>query len=117
MVIVDDRAKAFLEEVQRALAASRAEAGLPPVNAAPDLGNIAAAVREAGLRAFLNNITAATISSSVSCLKFLNSTSPVSICHGCFGSCHGCSVNVLDSTCPVLFCHGCFLLMSWLFPR
>ena len=65
MESVDDRATAFIAEVQRALAASRAEAGMPPV-ASPDLADVAAAVRESGFGAALNNITAAAISSSVS---------------------------------------------------
>ena len=74
---VGDRAAAFVAEVQRALAASRAEAGLPPAAAAADLAGIAEAVRGAGFTAALNNMTAAAISHSVSCFSIINSFYPI----------------------------------------
>jgi hypothetical protein len=67
MGIVDDRTSEYLEEIRRAMEASREEAGLPPSTpAAPSLEEIAAAVRESGLVGALNNIAATTISTSVS---------------------------------------------------
>jgi hypothetical protein len=72
MGIVDDRTAEYLAEIQRAMAASREEAGLPvSTTAAPSLEEIAAAVRESGLVGALNNIAATTISSSVSLYHFL----------------------------------------------
>jgi hypothetical protein len=67
MGIVDDRTSEYLEEIRRAMEASREEAGLPPsTTAAPSLEEIAAAVRESGLVGALNNIAATTISTTVS---------------------------------------------------
>jgi hypothetical protein len=67
MGIVDDRTSEYLAEIQRAMAASREEAGLPvSTTAAPSLEEIAAAVRESGLVGALNNIAATTISNTVS---------------------------------------------------
>ncbi len=67
MGIVDDRTSEYLAEIQRVMAASREEAGLPvSTTAAPSLAEIAAAVRESGLVGALNNIAATTISTSVS---------------------------------------------------
>ena len=66
MVVVDDRTSEFLEEVRRALEASRDEAGLPPAASSPGLADITAAVRDGGLSGALNNLTAATISTTVS---------------------------------------------------
>ncbi len=72
MGIVDDRTAEYLEEIRRAMAASREEAGLPPsTTAAPSLEEIGAAVRESGLVGALNNIAATTISTSVSLYNFL----------------------------------------------
>jgi hypothetical protein len=72
MGIVDDRTSEYLEEIRRAMEASREEAGLPPsTTAAPSLEEIAAAVRESGLVGALNNIAATTISTSVSLYHFL----------------------------------------------
>ncbi len=47
--IVDDRSSAFLEEVRKAMEASRQEAGMPAPTVAPSLADIAVAVRESGL--------------------------------------------------------------------
>ena len=58
MVVIDDKTKEFLEGVRRALEASRSEAGLPPAPSSPDLADLVAAV--------VNDLTAATISSTVS---------------------------------------------------
>ena len=67
MGIVDDRTAEYLEEIRRAMAASREEAGLPvSTTVAPSLEEIAAAVRESGLVGALNNIAATTISNTVS---------------------------------------------------
>jgi hypothetical protein len=63
--IVDDRAAAFLEEVRRAMEASRQEAGVPAPTVAPSLADVAAAVRESGLAGVLHNIAARTISHGV----------------------------------------------------
>ena len=63
--IVDDRSAAFLEEVRKAMEASRQEAGLPSPTVAPSLADVAAAVRESGLAGALNNIAARTISHGV----------------------------------------------------
>ncbi len=72
MGIVDDRTSEYLEEIRRAMEASREEAGLPPsTTAAPSLEEIAAAVRESGLVGALNNIAATTISTTVSLLIFI----------------------------------------------
>jgi hypothetical protein len=72
MGIVDDRTSEYLAEIQRAMGASREEAGLPvSTTAAPSLEEIAAAVRESGLVGALNNIAATTISTSVSWCLFL----------------------------------------------
>jgi hypothetical protein len=72
MGIVDDRTSEHLEEIRRAMEASKEEAGLPPsTTAAPSLEEIAAAVRESGLVGALNNIAATTISTSVSLYHFL----------------------------------------------
>ena len=71
MGIVDDRTSEYLEEIRRAMEASREEAGLSPsTTAAPSLEEIAAAVRESGLVGALNNIAATTISTSVSLYHF-----------------------------------------------
>jgi hypothetical protein len=71
MEIVDDRTAEYLEEIRRAMAALREEAGLPSsTTAAPSLEEIAAAVRESGLVGALNNIAATTISTSVSLYHF-----------------------------------------------
>ncbi len=56
--IVDDRSSAFLEEVRKAMEASRKEAGVPAPTVAPSLADVAAAVRESGLAGALNNIAA-----------------------------------------------------------
>ena len=73
MGIVDDRTSEYLEEIRRAMEASREEAGLSPsTTAAPSLEEIAAAVRESGLVGALNNIAATTISTSVSLYHFLS---------------------------------------------
>ena len=69
--IVDDRSSAFLEEVRKAIEASRQEAGLPSPTVAPSLADVAAAVRESGLAGALNNIAARTISHGVRFL-FIN---------------------------------------------
>ena len=66
MVIIDDKTREFLEGVRRALEASRSEAGLPPAPSSPDFADLAAAVRDSGLGAVVNDLTAATISSTVS---------------------------------------------------
>jgi hypothetical protein len=63
--IVDDRSSAFLEEVRKAMEASRQEAGVPAPTVAPSLADVAAAVRESGLAGALNNIAARTISHGV----------------------------------------------------
>jgi hypothetical protein len=63
--VVDDRSAAFLEEVRKAIEASRHEAGLPSPTVAPSLADVAAAVRESGLAGALNNIAARTISHGV----------------------------------------------------
>ena len=63
--VVDDRSAAFLEEVRKAIEASRQEAGLPSPTVAPSLADVAAAVRESGLAGALNNIAARTISHGV----------------------------------------------------
>ncbi len=71
MGIVDDRTSKYLAEIQRAMEASREEAGLPvSTTAAPSLEEIAAAVRESGLVGALNNIAATTISTTVSLCFF-----------------------------------------------
>jgi hypothetical protein len=69
--VVDDRSAAFLEEVRKAIEASRQEAGLPSPTVAPSLADVAAAVRESGLAGALNNIAARTISHGVRFL-FIN---------------------------------------------
>jgi hypothetical protein len=69
--VVDDRSSAFLEEVRKAIEASRQEAGLPSPTVAPSLADVAAAVRESGLAGALNNIAARTISHGVRFL-FIN---------------------------------------------
>jgi hypothetical protein len=69
--IVDDRAAAFLEEVRRAMEASRQEAGVPAPTVAPSLADVAAAVRESGLAGALNNLSARTISHGVRFLFLL----------------------------------------------
>jgi hypothetical protein len=63
--IVDDRTSAFLEEVRKAMEASRQEAGLSAPTAVPSLADIAVAVRESGLAGALNNMAARTISHGV----------------------------------------------------
>jgi hypothetical protein len=63
--VVDDRSSAFLEEVRKAIEASRQEAGLPSPTVAPSLADVATAVRESGLAGALNNIAAHTISHGV----------------------------------------------------
>ena len=63
--IVDDRSAAFLEEVRKAMEASRQEAGIPTPTVAPSLADIAVAVRESGLAGALNNMAARTISHGV----------------------------------------------------
>ena len=63
--IVDDRSSAFLEEVRKAMEASRQEAGIPTPTVAPSLADIAVAVRESGLAGALNNMAARTISHGV----------------------------------------------------
>ena len=67
--IVDDRSSAFLEEVRKAMEASRQEAGMPAPTVAPSLADIAVAVRESGLAGALNNMAARTISHGV---RFFN---------------------------------------------
>ena len=70
--IVDDRSSAFLEEVRKALEASRQEAGVPSLTVAPLLADIAVAVRESGLAGALNNMAARTISHGVRFFCLLN---------------------------------------------
>ena len=73
--IVDDRSSVFLEEVRKAMEASRQEAGVPSPTVAPSLADIAVAVRESGLAGALNNMAARTISHGVRFFLFFTNLS------------------------------------------
>ncbi len=70
MVVLDDRTNQFLEEVRKAMVAS----GSSPAASTPiPLEEVAAAVESSGFSAALNDMAAATLSSSVSIFVFYSS--------------------------------------------
>jgi hypothetical protein len=70
MVVLDNRASQFLEEVRRAMVAS---GGSPAASTPIPLEDVAAAVESSGFSAALNDMAAATLSSSVSVFNFFSS--------------------------------------------
>ncbi len=68
-MVLDDRASQFLDEVRRAMAASN---GSPSEAASIPLEEVAAAVEASGFSSALNEMAAATLSSSVSVFKFFS---------------------------------------------
>jgi hypothetical protein len=69
-MVLDDRASQFLDEVRRAMAASN---GSPSEASSILLEEVAAAVEASGFSSALNEMAAATLSSSVSVFKFFSS--------------------------------------------
>jgi hypothetical protein len=69
-MVLDDKATAFLLQVRQAMAASN---GSPVEAATIPLEEVAAAVEASGFSSALNEMAAATLSSSVSILVFYSS--------------------------------------------
>jgi hypothetical protein len=69
-MVLDDKTAAFLLQVRQAMAAS---SGSPVEVASIPLGEVAAAVEASGFSSALNEMAAATLSSSVSILVFYSS--------------------------------------------
>ena len=69
-MVLDDKATAFLLQVRQAMAASN---GSPVEAATIPLEEVAAAVQASGFSSALNEMAAATLSSSVSILVFYSS--------------------------------------------
>ena len=69
-MVLDDKASAFLLQVRQAMAASN---GSPVEAATIPLEEVAAAVEASGFSSALNEMAAATLSSSVSILVFYSS--------------------------------------------
>ncbi len=69
-MVLDDRASQFLDEVRRAMAASN---GSPSEATSIPLEEVAAAVEASGFSSALNDMAAATLSSSVSVFVFFSS--------------------------------------------